>query len=151
MNIENPTEDEIRSIFNPRANFYKRISDKSYQWIAEAVKMGLLTLSKSSVKIDYLLPLAPQHGSESTQHSLLKANAEKLLRDLGETEISFEGFDFSDVFGETLKIRVECGQTDGVRVERSLGYISEFWVLPYSNFEIVELYKFKINYPQASG
>ena len=86
MNVETPTEDEIRNIFNPRGGFRKRVTDKSYQWIAEAVENGLLTLSKSRVKIDYLLPLAPQHGAETTQHRLLKANAERLLRELGETE-----------------------------------------------------------------
>lgn len=98
-----------------------------------------------------LYPLSCIHKRLGRAQRLLKANATKLLRELGETEVSFEGFDFSDVFGETLKIRVECGPTDGVRVERSLGYISEFWVLPYSNYETVELYKFMINYSQASG
>ena len=122
---------ELCDLFSPRGrNFLTLIFDKSYEMIASDIEKGVISLFKESIDIKQL-EIPKKRGSETSHHRLLKANAAKLLTDLGEDTIEFEGVDFSDVFGEKLKIRVECGQTDGVRLYRSLWTAKEFWLLPY--------------------
>ena len=135
------------SIFDPWGrNYLTPLVDDSYETISLDVKKGIISLTSEPIELQ-ILERPPKRGSETNQHRLLKANAAKLLEDLGEENIEFESFDNSDVYGFTKRIRIECGHTDGVRYFRSLWTVKEFWVLqyPYGN-EPSQLYKFKIDY-----
>jgi len=137
----------VISIFDPWGRSYiTLLVDDSYKTISDDVGDGILKLTSEPIKLQSL-ELPPKRGKETKQHRLLKANAAKLLKDLGEEKIQFEGFDNSDVYGNTLRIRIECGHTDGMRYFRSLWTVKEFWVLQYPyDSELSQLYKFKINY-----
>lgn len=147
MKMSDLDAEELCNIFSPFGRMHlTHILDNSYESIAEDIRKGVINLSCEAVIIVNLI-LPSKRGSETKSHRKLKANAAKILRDLGETEIKYEGFDFSDVYGETLKIRVECGHTDGIRFFRSLWTVKEFWVLRYPEEKMIsKLYKFKINY-----
>ena len=145
MNFQSPTRNDIRSIFSPRANLLVRVTDKSYALIAIDVNKGVLSLEKESMEIEEL-PLPPKRGRENDAHRLLRANAARALGEMGESAISYEGLDNSDVFAETLMIRVECGHTDGVSLYQTLWHVSEFWVVQFPKDRVSEVYKFKIDH-----
>ena len=123
------------------------VRDRTYEDIVEDINNGILTLKVIDIRI-LDLELPPKHGNESDYHRLLKANAGKLLSEMGEDKVTYEKKIFSsDVFGESLKIRVECDSTYGKRLYDTLWMTKEFWVLQYPYEKgISHLYKFIINH-----
>lgn len=122
------------------------LTDRTYEDIVEDINNGILTLEVEDIRI-LDLELPPKQGRE-TDHRQLKANAGKLLSEMGEDKVTYERRDyFIDVFGESLKIRVECGNTYGKRLYDTLWMTKEFWVLQYPYEKgISHLYKFNINH-----
>ena len=121
--------------------------DRTYEDIVEDINNGILALEVEDIRI-FDLELPPKRGRETDIHRQLKANAGKLLSEMGEDKVTYEKKDFSsDVFGETLKIRVECDSTNGKRLYDTLWMTREFWVLQYPYEKgISHLYIFKINH-----
>jgi hypothetical protein len=124
--IEKVEKENIFSIFIPfGGSSLTFLFDKSYENICKDIENETLTLYESKVQlID--LPLPKPVGRETDLHLLLKANTVKLLEDLGGRNIVLEGEDNSDVICIDLKIRVECGHTDGIRLYRSIWLVKEF-------------------------
>lgn len=143
------TSPEICNIFDPiYFGRIERMYDDSYFIIAELVNLDILFLNEESVNITDYEPAPPK--GDRYQHQLLKGLGEKLLQNMGETNVEFEYKNY-DVYGHDLKIRIECGHTKGVRLFDLLpipyeSNISEFWVLRYHYVGIKNnLFKFKPN------
>jgi len=143
---------DIRRAFNPsnRLNYSESLQlEEACQEVADHVNMGSLIFAREEPTIPDI-ELAPKSYNESNDHRHLKAVGAYLLRQRGETEIQYESLEF-DVYGATMKIRVECGETPVYRLLGSFfsvppSSLREFWTIPYPYMgEPIKVYKFILN------
>lgn len=145
------THKDVWNIFDPLIyDLVEKIHDDTHYVISELINEGILSLEME--RVDHLIDLefAPPKR-DTVEHQILKGLGAHLLKELGETKVSFE-YKRCDVYGHDLKIRIECGHTRGVRLLDSLLNLddddNEFWVLQHGRVQSLgnnNLFKFKFN------
>ena len=106
---------------------------------ARLIDDGLLLMKTEKYRVaPSVLSTVKKRENESPQHIMLKEVGRQLLCEAGETRPEFE-YNYFDVYGHDLKIRVECGTTPIDRLKGFLHKIddlNEFWVLPYHDEKV---------------